>query len=344
MSADTSIDLDTGSYWGVDADEWRDQEDFADSQAICRRVVSARPPAADLPDAKAAAALAECSSVDLYYGLGGHADAEKARHCAYVELAKARAEGYGLGMSGAGVLTMIYANGDGVERNLEVATRFACSISAAAPAELDGRAKHLAALSGKPTERLDYCDDVTSGWAGGECAYVDSRRMADKRAARLKALTAGWTSDQLATLATLRTTEEAFAESRANTEFDLSGTMWRVFQLGARSEVFESTVERIEALEKGPLTRDVELGAAERRLNEVYRRTIGSNDFTDNDGYLTSEGLRKTERLWISYRDAFVSLARLRWPQSQDALSAALAVERTQQLHCLTADFEGYDC
>ena len=74
------------------------------------------------------------------------------------------------------MLTVLYANGDGVERNIPLALRFACE-QGWAPAEFEGRVKHLESFNFvKPSPRgqFSFCDDITSGFMQGFCAAYDS--------------------------------------------------------------------------------------------------------------------------------------------------------------------------
>jgi hypothetical protein len=63
-----------------------------------------------------------------------------------------------------------------------VAQRFACKVSGAAEAEIDGRLAHLEKLRTSPG-KIDICDDITSGLMGGYCAEVQARfRQRDREA------------------------------------------------------------------------------------------------------------------------------------------------------------------
>ena len=78
-----------------------------------------------------------CNSASSYYGLGSREDVAEARRCAALERLELvnpwAAVGSGnpnpldvLNISGPATLTMIYANGNGVQRNTALAMRFAC--------------------------------------------------------------------------------------------------------------------------------------------------------------------------------------------------------------------------
>src|SRR5262249_39964321 len=151
----------------------------------CERLAVASLPAADQPSPGEVEALATCDAEALYYGIGRSSDYAEARRCAY---AQRRGDGAPV-FGGPEILLMIYANGKGVPRNLDIATQFACEVGGA-EAELGGRIAHLTRLRGasQPPD-LDICDDVTSGFMGGHCAAHAERVAKVQRDARLKAAT-----------------------------------------------------------------------------------------------------------------------------------------------------------
>ncbi|MHB0990431.1 MAG: hypothetical protein ACYC0M_04040 [Burkholderiales bacterium] len=129
----------------------------ADTQAACRKTEVLPLPQDDLPDAADLAKLKQCQSAELYYGYTGQPDYVRARQCAYLE----RGTASGKIISGSSILTMIYANGQGVLRNLPLAIKFACE-AGGAPAEIDGR---IADLEHSPFRFLRRRDERL--YAGG---------------------------------------------------------------------------------------------------------------------------------------------------------------------------------
>ncbi|HST75140.1 MAG TPA: hypothetical protein VLJ20_07190, partial [Acetobacteraceae bacterium] len=114
------------------AENWADSAgsatldpEYPRSQAICRGLRRVSPPPADRPNRSEAAALKGCNSEALYYGIGRPADPVRARQCAFLE------RGVWQGppnLSGDTVLMIIYANGVGATRNLDVAISLACQL------------------------------------------------------------------------------------------------------------------------------------------------------------------------------------------------------------------------
>jgi hypothetical protein len=154
--------------WSRVHDEFSDAPGYGASKAICARVIGARPPRADLPTPAQSAALKGCDAEELYYGGRIPADPVKARLCAFAQAGgDGEADSDAL-FSGRTVLMMLYANGMGVPRNLDLAIHYACNIEGA-PMESDGRVNHLAGLrdEGPGEQPFDFCDDITSGLAQG---------------------------------------------------------------------------------------------------------------------------------------------------------------------------------
>ena len=88
---------------------------------------------------------------------------------------------------------------------------------------MQGRVAHLQALKTKPeAKRFDYCDDITSGLAGGFCAARDADIANRGRAARTAALEEKVPAAARPALTALREAA-AFVDARGN-EVDQSGT------------------------------------------------------------------------------------------------------------------------
>ena len=97
------------------------------ARQICTSVKDVEPPAADRQTAAEEKSLANCSSIDLYFGFGQPGDPVKARKCAYAETGR----GEKSLVRGKSVLMMVYANARGVPRNFDVALKMACTIGGA---------------------------------------------------------------------------------------------------------------------------------------------------------------------------------------------------------------------
>lgn len=253
---------------------------------------------------------AGCSAVKLYYGIGMPVDHALARQCA-------------LAASGddqpfredRGVLMMVYANGQGVARDFELARKAACE-AGGAPAEITGRLEHLAEMeAGRSKGPIDVCDDATSGYMGGWCASVANQLREQKRGAGFASLTAPWSAREKQAFASLESRADAFFDLRSVEEVDLSGTARAAFTIEEEARQREDFRLAVAAFEKGALPQggDAEFARLDARLNAVYRqlKALPAPQF----GTIRFEGIQRTQRAWLAYRDAWVAFGKVRYPQ-----------------------------
>lgn len=315
--------------WGEGDDVFAGDPTFAPSRALCRQVRDREPPASDRPDAAMRASLAGCDSEALYYGIGMPADPERARLCAFAEIAEERDHAP---LSGRVILMTAYANGVGARRDFDVAMHLACNVEGAAM-ESHGRVTHLAELKAQRWSGDDfhYCSDITSGLAAGYCASHQARIAEVARQAALAGLTAHLTPAQRRSYATLEAARDAFVDAHGDGEVDMSGTLRGALSIGAReaaSEAFLDTMRRLDArrLPHGSLaSADAALNAAYAVRREALRR--------EPEGTVNWEQVRDAQRAWLRYRDAFLAFARLAYPAvPRDHLAAWLTAQRTRML------------
>ena len=305
---------------------------YEQSKAICRSVGTRLLPPSDAPDAATAASLKGCDSEALYYGIGVRADPVRARHCAFVE----REAGDDQVIGGSAMLMTIYANGVGAQRNLDVATHLACGIEGA-PAESDGRVRHLAELRAKNWTGTDFhfCDDITSGFAMGYCAAHGARIEGAKRDAALAALMRDWSSLERAEFTKLQSAHAAFVEAHGGGEVDMGGTARAAMAVGAEEEVRSEFLEILQRLSNGtaPTGTAESYRAVDARLNAAYRKAMAEVAAQDYPGAVTQQGIRDAQRAWLRYRDGFLAFARVKYPAlASDALAAWLTDKRTKML------------
>jgi uncharacterized protein YecT (DUF1311 family) len=318
-------------------------EDEWPYQAECRKWADVPIPPQDIGTAPA-----DCDTPSLYYGVDGQGrdkDFVAARHCAY----KAPKDGdsllqNGSMFDGSGVLMVLYANGQGVERNIPLAKRFACEYGGA-PAEIEGRLAHLDAIAdGTDKEHFDICDDITSGMMMGFCSGRAAEFAQFIRNERWTALQADWTPAQRSALAALRKAADAYFEGASGNEVDLSGTARAAFETDAYETLDIALLDDVQRFEKGarPDEKAGDFASADKALNIAYRKTISELDADEKankakniwmDGEISSDGVRETERLWLPYRDAWVKFAAARYTDTPaDAWRAWLSKARTKAL------------
>jgi hypothetical protein len=318
-------------------------------QRTCLRSATIPIPRADLPSAAQAARLTSCNSEALYYGLSGKPNYVRARKCAYLE----RAAGNHFPVAGSAILSMIYANGLGVKRDLPLATKFACE-AGGAPAEINGRVAHLqdlAAMRGSTRPRFEFCDDITSGYMDGICTgiaatYRDARR--DKAIARI---TSGYTPRQRAAFAVLEGSAANYFNAHARNEVDLGGTARTAFWIEDIQHDWNGFLRDLRVFEAGELPMEPRSATyqADERLEGILRRVLAEPSLRQRPparfpppgipaigGTISREGIRADQRLWLSYREAWLRFAALRKPTLPRAtVYAWITDRRIRNLRCL---------
>ena len=325
--------------WGTERSELISGADYDKSKGICRALGVPVAPAGDMPTPAQRAALGECRSEPLYYGEGKAVDYDAARLCAFGEAQGADDQTFG----GSTILMQIYANGLGVPRNLDLATAYACQLQGA-PAESDARVLHLQALKappgeakadGRPVEPFDYCNDVTSGWAGSECEARDSTLASFARDAKVAALEAHIPQTARSSYHRLREALEAFIEMHADGEVDQTGSGRAGFVIEEQDAVRDQFVSDLELLLSGdwPVAGATAARDAVAHLNASYRRILAWAASGANMSTIHPDAIRNTQRAWLVYRDAFKRFAAAASPGTgRDALLARLTNLRNAQL------------
>lgn len=308
-------------------------------EAKCRTWADVAVPKQDIGNAPAS-----CDTQALYYGEDGKglkADPVAARQCAYRERGTGKAiETQANNFGGSGVLMMLYANGQGVKRNIPLAKRFACEYGGA-PAEVEGRLNHLDDIAGgKTRDPVDLCDDITSGMMMGVCARREADFAQTARERRWTALQASWTPPQRAALANLRKAAKDYFDNVAREETDMSGTA----RGAMASDAYETLdialladVERFERRER-PAKVPADFARDDKTLNSVYRKILAALDIAKKKddfayGTVTPDGIRTTQRTWLRYRDAWAAFAAVRYPATpKEVWLAWLSEARTKAL------------
>lgn len=308
-----------------------------DVEALCMPWREVQVPAADMGDAAPG-----CDTMTLYYGPDGSGgDPVAARQCAYAD----RASGDDKVFGGSATLMMLYANGEGVPRDLPLARRFACEYGGAT-AEIQGRLDHLQQIEdGDVSARFDVCDDITSGYMAGFCVGREAGFAHEVRERDWQALQSDWTPVQRDAWRSLRTAADDYFQHAGSSEIDLSGTARAAFSVDARQTLEIQLIEDVQRFERGmrPTQTMADLAPADRALNAVYRSVRAQlQDGTAGREYsmfgtVTADGVRNTQRAWLRYRDAWIAFAATRWPNTAtDAWRAWLTESRTAMLETIT--------
>jgi uncharacterized protein YecT (DUF1311 family) len=312
-----------------------------DARAQCELARSVTVPESHRQTAVQALQLGHCDSEDLYYGITGPVDYVAARHCAYEELSD-----FSYGFDGAGILMLIYANGDGIERNLALARRFSCALQVA-DAEIEARLRYFKEAEAQATSaRLDICDHITSGTMSGVCAQHEERMKGAEREHSWRAITAAWSESERAALSELRRVSTKYFEAAAYDHGE-EGSALGSFLEYHRDEEQKRLIETVRRLEKGelPAYSSADFRNADRQLNLTYAK-IMNTEFEERAtfGHLTT---RVSQRAWLEYREAWAAFGAVRYPQvPADAWRTYLTLARETKLRegvlPLIQDYDGH--
>ncbi len=248
-------------------------------EAECAALGKLAYPAVDRPSAAQQAALASCDAPALYYGIRQPRDFVKARHCAFTP-----DKDDDVFSKKAGVLMMLYANGQGVARNLQLAKKAACA-AGGAPAELSGRLTHLNDMApGKSAagQTIDFCEDVTSGMMMGYCASLGAAQDDVKREGALAAIAATFKPNERAAFSHLLNSLSRFVEARGGNEVDLSGTArgaMVVEEEDAQKDAFLAALQAFERTHVNAVQRKAHGNALYIRRLSIGMQTTGGDPF-----------------------------------------------------------------
>jgi uncharacterized protein YecT (DUF1311 family) len=276
------------------------------AQKMCASVEKVELPAADRPTPSEETALAKCVSVDLYYGFGQPADMVKARKCAYAELDR----GDKTALGGNAILAMIYANGQDVPRNYDVALKLACAIHDT-PGDAAGRIYEIERLrKSKLASRFSICDHSSGRDLYEQCAILSERFDVIERDKKFDELAVSWNAHDKHALHTLLGEAKTFSRVQASNAIDLSGT----FEIQEEGFLNSQLLENLQKFERGELPKfsAEEFQQAESAMNAAYLAT--QTDQNARWGTVTPQELKTSQEEWLRYRDAWIAFGRQKYP------------------------------
>lgn len=297
-------------------------------RAECKRLEKVEYPEPDKPTAEQEKELKNCDAENFYYGIKTEIDFIKARHCAFSTQNRVRAPNYG-------VLMMLYANGQGVTQNYTIAKKATCNAEGA-PAEIVGRMQHLrnmeAGKEGAHPE-IDFCNDITSGYMQGYCAWIWSELADQAREQKFVKLTSSWNVTSQTAFRKLKKHAESFITERSFSEVDQSGTARGALvalEDVTQKEDFLKTLQDFEAGDLPRFSQD-DYVKLNRELNQVYQQLKRKKDL--DFGTVEMDGVQRVQRSWLAYRDAWVKFGKAKYPSVPEyAWKAYFTKKRTEML------------
>lgn len=306
-------------------------------KAVCEQAkqepVASIQPAGPLP----AEQLPKCDEASLYYGIGRKPDYAAALQCAWFHRAHPQDDKVAWMFAGPGMLTMLYANGRGVERNYDIAIRLACEVSGAAQAELEARFDHLEHLraAADPSAPFDLCDDQTSGLSEGSCTSIQTSLDDVERDGKIEGLVQGLPAGAKGAFAALQAAEAAFEAARSGNEVDMTGTARGSFYLHEEATLRDQFLDNLQSFGRADTApaSETDLAELDKDLNTVYRHIEQSPDSKWQYTTIGPIGIKNTERKWIALADTWVAFGRLAYPKlSATQIRAQIIRLRLDQL------------
>lgn len=289
----------------------------------------------------------DCDSTAYYYGIGRPVDYVAARGCAYAEYAQPDMNSSNI-FAGAGILSTIYANGQGTPADLDLATRFTCE-SWAAPAEIEARLDLLARDRETHTlAKFDLCETATSGNSEGWCESIDARLSDIDRNRKLDALRATLPAAAQPLFDELQKAEDDYVKQHVESEVDQTGTARGARVLEEQNDLRDQFLSNLTTVTSPGFHEEVALTAADKKLNAAYKPLLHAAEKarlprepkTMPNTTIEYKGIQETQRTWLALRDAWMAFAKAASsaPNADKQAAALVTLERTKQLSDLGAE------
>ncbi len=264
------------------------------------------------------------------YGVGVSQSWDKYRHCLLSKKDLDKND-----------LAEIYANGWGVKRDVKLAIALVCH-GESAPAEREAMLKTLVStrhLRDIPNE-FTFCNHMTSGYAMGTCSGKWEAISEKKMNLELLAITKNWSKKEKLAFQDLLIRAEDFFIEYSQSEQDLSGSAATMFVNEEIVSLRDHFLSSIKSFEKGILPESGFFIFFDDELNRIYN-TILKTEKIFEFGTIKKDGIIKTQRKWIKYRDAWVVFASHRYSKVAPELwKLWLTRERINQLNKLTKSID----
>ena len=283
----------------------------------------------------------DCDSSAYYYGIGRDKDYVAARVCALIERYN-KVDKDGSLFTGAGILSMVYANGEGTPRDIDLAKRFTCEIKEADFAETDARLKLLdkIAVATKDVPHFDLCKTASNGTSWGWCESIELRLHDAKRYDEMVKIVDGLTPQGVEAFKALQTAEGDFETLRSEKEIDLTGAARGAWTLQEQDRLRAQFVSDLKLFSTAGYSQPVTLATVEALINKDLAsiRLNGPKNFQGTT--ITVAGVEETQRTWLKYRAAWLAYEGVVNPTvSSDAIATQISRERLTHLHKLNTTF-----
>jgi Protein of unknown function (DUF1311). len=287
-----------------------------------------------------------CASYRSYRGIGRSLNYSEARTCAWKERLAQKAD---LGQNqnepaawvvgGSLILADIYLNGAGVKSNFPLAMRFACESE-----------ERMAMLALPEIKKLDgnhraqglfeFCDYAATTFSMNFCSGYASEIEDNRRIRYFNSLKSSLPQEQRTAFEKLLAAQNAYIEAHA-LEVYQGGTIRAIRTIGSQeilNNLFHTELVHFEH-RKWPALSENQVAQADDALKREYKKKLQQAQTQTkeaiDDGVVTASHLSSAQEAWYTYREAWVTFARLRYPAAADAIRAQVTVDRYQLLKTL---------
>jgi uncharacterized protein YecT (DUF1311 family) len=227
----------------------------------------------------------------------------------------------GLEQTDAMVLAMIYGNGEGVKRNLPLARLFVCKANQppASPTVIEQLAlfNQIVATQG----RFDFCNsDVDFGrGANYVCLGVELEKVRRTVQQQESAIMTASAPELKRSFAALQRAWHALYEAKAHQDRTECGSgsgcggITEEAEIGSMGPWLASLAAVRAGTAQAAGTDAATLTQLDAKLNLAYQQLL-TNDGSGGDQSVPAA--HETERLWIKYREAWVTYGTQRWPET----------------------------
>jgi hypothetical protein len=275
---------------------------------ICAQVKDTPIPASDRPTPQQARQLVNCNSEELYYGFEKTPDPAAARKCAYLEMDRGELP---RAFAGPTILTMIYANGKGADRNYDLALKFACE-APGEPGDVAGRVRQLETYrqSNWQGDGFSICEHSSGRILYRDCAMLGERFDHLDREKKLDSMAAEWKPTVKESFQKLRRAAAAFFQVEAAKGLDLSAS----FEVQERAFLERQFLQNLDQLVSGnlPSGDDLEASKAQKEMQAAYQAAIAHKP--SQSSTVTPQGIKESQQQWLRYREAWLKFARKECP------------------------------
>lgn len=267
----------------------------------CGAVKLLQMPVTDLPNKKESLALIPCNSDEYYYGLYSKPDYQKARYCAWV-------------MKDNDVLAMLYANGYGVKKNINLAKHFVCLLDGSA-GEIEDMIDGLGQIKiAAPMKRsFEVCNYALSHLNVLRCSALEKEKKITQQKALINQLTSKFTIQERMLVKKIENAFIVYINNRISNELDRTG---RDAAVNYMNEELRLQVDYLKYLKMTSTCEVKEYGEKDylildNQLNVLYKQIMKGPD--GNLSYRVS-GVKKTEKAWVHYKLLYERLGILKCP------------------------------